>query len=230
MSGVDKMGADFWGDIRLWATLWALGAYHGINPAMGWLFAVALGMQERSRRAVFVALLPITVGHALSVACLLIFVAVLRLSLPATVLRWLIAFVLLIFGTYRLLRQRHFRWVGMKVAWWELGWWSFLMATAHGAGLMLTPLALCLPQGQGRWGVAMFSGQFGETFRVLPNSLTPPLLATLIHTIGMLMTMATMAWLVYEKLGVALLRRWWLNFDLLWGIALLLAGIITLLM
>jgi hypothetical protein len=76
----------------------------------------------------------------------------------------------------------------------------------------------------------MFSGQFGETFRALPTFLTPPLLATLIHTIGMLMTMATMAWLVYEKLGVALLRRWWLNFDLLWGIALLLAGIITLLM
>lgn len=224
------MGADFWSEIRLWMMLWALGAYHGVNPAMGWLFAVALGMQERSQRAVFVALLPIAVGHALSVACVLALVRVLQWALPATVLRWLIAFVLLTFGIYRLLRQRHFRWVGMRVAWWELGLWSFLMATVHGAGLMLSPFVLCLPQSQEQSGIAIFSGQWGETLSTLPPFLTPPLLATLIHTVGMLIAMTVMAWVVYAKLGVVILRRWWLNFDLLWGIALLLAGIITLLM
>jgi len=213
----------------LWATLFGLGAYHGINPAMGWLFAVALGMQERSRRALLAALVPIAAGHTLSVACFLVLVALMRQSLPETLLRFLIAFVLLVFGTYRLLRQRHLRWVGMKVAWWELGWWSFLMATAHGAGWMLSPLALCLPQGQEGWSVALFSGRFGEAISILPSSLAFSLLATFVHAAGMLTAMAVTAWCVYEKLGVAILRHWWLNFDFLWGTALIIAGIITLL-
>lgn len=215
-------------DLWLWATLFGLGMYHGINPAMGWLFAVALGMQERSHRVTLIALLPIAAGHALSVVCFFILATLLRWSLPMTFLRFLIAFVLLAFGTYRLLRQRHLRWVGMRVSWWELGWWSFLMATAHGAGLMLTPLALCLPQGQGRWSGALFSGYFGEALGILSSSLTSPLLATLVHAAGMLTAMALMAWLVYEKFGVAILRHWWLNFDLLWGVALFIAGITTL--
>ena len=197
---------------------------------MGWLFAVALGMQERSRRALLAALVPIAAGHALSVACFLVLVALMRWSLPEAILRRLSAFVLLAFGTYRLLRQRHFRWVGMKVAGWELGWWSFLMATAHGAGLMLSPLALCLPKGQEGWGVAVFSGRFGEALSILPSSLTFSLLATFVHAAGMLMAMGVTAWFVYEKLGVAVLRHWWLNFDLLWGAALIIVGILTLLM
>jgi len=96
------------------------------------------------------------------------------------------------------------------------------------AGLMLTPLALCLPQGQGRWSGALFSGYFGEALGILSSSLTSPLLATLVHAAGMLTAMALMAWLVYEKFGVAILRHWWLNFDLLWGVALFIAGITTL--
>ena len=87
---------------------------------MGWLFAVALGMQERSHRVTLIALLPIAAGHALSVVCFFILATLLRWSLPMTFLRFLIAFVLLAFGTYRLLRQRHLRWVGMRVSWWEL--------------------------------------------------------------------------------------------------------------
>ena len=124
-----------------WLALVLLGAYHGLNPAMGWLFAVALGMQARSGRRVLWALLPIGFGHAMSVGLVLLLLWGLRAALPATPLRYGVAALLVGYGLLHLVRSRHASGrVGMQVGFRDLAVWSFLMATAHGAGLMLAPL------------------------------------------------------------------------------------------
>src|SRR5689334_11333419 len=125
-----------------WLTLALLGAYHGVNPGMGWLFAVALGLQEKSSGAVRRALVPIALGHAASIGLTVALLGVGLASVPAAALRWLTAAALVAFGVLKLVRPRHPRWVGMRVGFRDLTWWSFLMATAHGAGLMLLPVFL----------------------------------------------------------------------------------------
>ncbi|HWU41699.1 MAG TPA: hypothetical protein VN203_28920, partial [Candidatus Acidoferrum sp.] len=117
-----------------WAALFLLGAYHGINPGMGWLFAVALGMQERSSRAVWRALVPISVGHAVAIGVVVALVGLFQAVLPLTALKIGVAVVLFGFGVYHLARHRHPRWGGMLVGFGDLTIWSFLMASAHGAG------------------------------------------------------------------------------------------------
>src|ERR1043166_8992739 len=123
-----------------WLALLGLGAYHGINPGMGWLFAVALGMQEKRRRAVLAAIPPIALGHALSIGLVVGLLWLAQASVPEKALRYGAAAILFGFGFYRFVRSRHPRWVGMRVGFRDLTLWSFLMATAHGAGLMLVPL------------------------------------------------------------------------------------------
>src|SRR5262249_20751006 len=130
--------SDWW----FWLTLLGLGAYHGINPGMGWLFAVALGMQEKRRRAVLAAIPPIALGHALSIGVVVALLWLAEASVPETALRYGAAAILFGFGFYRFVRSRHPRWVGMRVGFRDLTVWSFLMATAHGAGLMLLPILI----------------------------------------------------------------------------------------
>ncbi|MFN4179455.1 MAG: hypothetical protein ACK4I8_04025 [Armatimonadota bacterium] len=212
-------------DFTVYATIFGLGIYHGVNPAMGWLFAVALGLQERSLRAVFAALLPITFGHALSIALTVTVTLLAQKVLPLNILKTTIGVVLITAGVLRLWRPRHFRWVGMKLTKSELTLWSFLAATAHGAGLMVSPLALCLPQGITRKSASLFNFPLGD---LVPLS-EAAFLAVAIHTIGLLAAMALTAGFVYAKLALTLLRQWWFNFDLVWGLALVVAGLVTVL-
>jgi hypothetical protein len=198
-----------------WFTLVALGAWHGLNPGMGWLFAVSRGLQERRGRAVLDALPPIALGHALAIAVALVVVAIGRASLPLGALRWLTAAVLIVFGVSRLVRHRHPRWVGMRVGFRDLTLWSFLMASAHGAGLMLAPLFVV---DAARPSCHVDAGL----------TLAGPIdyaAATLAHTAAMLATTAVIALVVFYKLGLALLRRAWFNLDYLWAIALIAAGL-----
>jgi hypothetical protein len=206
-----------------WVVLLLLGAFHGINPGMGWLFAVALGLQEQRRQAVFRALLPIALGHAASIAVVVVVVGLIQIVLPESLLHWLSAVGLCAFGLYRLLRARHPRWVGMRVNFKDLTFWSFLMASAHGAGLMLVPVLL-------RWPTADYAhARLIQELspHLLANSVVQMLAAVGIHTFGMLVVTAAVAALVYEKLGLALLRQAWFNLDLVWAVALLVAGAIA---
>lgn len=192
-------------------TLWALvglGAWHGLNPGMGWLFAVALGMQEDDRRAVWRTLAPLAVGHAMAVAVVLALALVAGRVIPLGALRLAAAALLVAFGLWRLVSTRHPRWGGMRVGFRDLAIWSFLMASAHGAGLMLLPLAL--PRGGG-------------------VDAAGALVATVVHTAAYLVVTGAIAAVVYEKLGLGLLRRAWLNVDLLWAGGLVLAGVVILL-
>ncbi|WP_437793757.1 hypothetical protein [Sorangium sp. So ce693] len=209
-----------------WLTLALLGAYHGVNPGMGWLFAVALGLQEKSSGAVRRALVPIALGHAASIGLTVALLGVGLASVPAAALRWLTAAALVAFGVLKLVRPRHPRWVGMRVGFRDLTWWSFLMATAHGAGLMLIPVFL-LSEGN----PAPCHG--GGCHNAAGLSLASPLgylAAVVVHTAAMMVAAAAVALVVYHKLGVAILRTAWFNLDRAWAVALIGAGVIAVLL
>lgn len=179
------------------------GAFHGLNPAMGWLFALSLGLQQQRERAIGLSLVPIAIGHAGALALVALPIIALRSAIPIDALRLAAAVLLLAFGLWKLGRwYRHPRWVGMRVGMGELLWWSFLMATAHGAGLMVAPTLVAL---------AATSG-------------AAVILGVGVHTLAMLVVMAVVAWIVYRKLGLAVLRTGWVNFDLIWALALLVVG------
>ena len=213
-------------DLWPWLAVFGLGIFHGINPAMGWLFAVALGLQEQKRTAVFRALPPMVLGHALSIAIIIGAVLLARISLPHSALEIVAAAILFAFGLYRLLRSRHPNWVGMRVGFGDLTLWSFVMASAHGAGLMLVPFFLPSPTAGESYhhdGHQMHAWAFA-------NFSAPSLLiaAVVVHTLGYLVAAALVAIVVYEKLGVAILRRAWFNIDLVWMLALMITGVFIL--
>jgi hypothetical protein len=210
-----------------WVAVFGLGIFHGINPAMGWLFAVALGLQEQKRTAVFRALPPMVLGHALSIGIIIAAVLLARVSLPHRALKIAAAGILFAFGFYRLLRSRHPNWVGMRVGFGDLTLWSFVMASAHGAGLMLVPFFLGSPT-----AVADHHHDSHQMHAsAFANFNAPSLLAAsvAVHTLGYLLMTAFVAILVYEKLGVGMLRRAWFNIDLVWMLALIITGVFILL-
>jgi hypothetical protein len=220
-------------DLAVWAPLVMLGAYHGVNPGMGWLFAVALGLQEKRRSAVFGAFGPIAVGHALSVAVVIALVAVLHFFVDAGTLKILGAAVLVAFGIYKLVAPlSHPRWVGMRVGKRDLVAWSFLMSTAHGAGLMLVPLIMRLPSasaGPHSAHAAALQPAASVDINGLSAFGVPELFALGLHTAAMFAVMAIVALVVFEKVGLAILRRAWFNLDRVWAAALICAGWATLL-
>jgi hypothetical protein len=216
-----------------WLILFGLGAYHGINPAMGWLFAVALGLQEKSRRGVLRAVPPIALGHVLSIGIVVSLFWLARAVLPGQPVRYGAAAILFGFALYRLLRSRHPKWVGMQVGFRDLTLWSFLMASAHGAGLMLLPVLLAWPGGTDRGPAGRttaHSSHLASLHMASSNSALTWFGAVGIHTIGYLAVATLIALLVYEKLGVAILRRAWFNLDLIWFIALAASGVLIIIL
>jgi uncharacterized membrane protein (UPF0136 family) len=214
-----------------WLTLFGLGAFHGINPAMGWLFAVGLGLQEQKRAAVLRALPPIVLGHALSIGIVIAAVLLARVSVPQLSLKIGAAAILFAFGLYRLFRSRHPNWVGMRVGFGDLTLWSFVMASAHGAGLMLIPLFLESPSQTHAVHQGAMAHMHADHGLEFAHFNTPTLLASsvAVHTLGYLVVTGLVAILVYEKLGVGILRRAWFNVDLFWMLALMIAGLFVLL-
>jgi hypothetical protein len=205
----------------VWASLMLLGAYHGLNPAMGWLFAVSFGMQERRTAAVFRALVPITLGHAASVAVVVVIVGGARLVVPWPVLKALAACVLFGFAGFLVVRRfAHPRWVGMRVGFRDLVLWSFLMSSAHGAGLMLLPAIFFLSPGP----ADPHAGHLPEA-APWSASLVSGVGAVGVHTVTMFAAMTVAAVVVFRFVGLEVLRRSWINLDTVWVAALLVAGI-----
>jgi hypothetical protein len=206
-----------------WDVLIVLGAYHGLNPGMGWLFAVARGLQERRRSAVWESFLPIAIGHEAAIAVVVVLVAAAQLLIAPEALRIAGAVVLFTFALYRLWRRTaHPRGFGMRIGPRGLFGWSFLMSSAHGAGLMLVPILLKLS--------STASGSQDMTLIAYTASFSPwqGLAAATLHTVALLVVMALVAIVVYERFGVAFLHRAWFNVDLLWTVTLLIAAVITL--
>jgi hypothetical protein len=207
-----------------WHAMVFLGAYHGINPGMGWLFAVALGMQHGSARGVWRALPPIALGHAAAVGVVLAAAALAGLVVPLDTLRVVIAVTLTMFGVYRLWRHRHPRFGGMQVGFRDLTVWSFLMASAHGAGFMVLPFVLpeagALSAAAHHHHAALSTGH--------SSIAATDAIALAIHTLAYLGVTALVAWIVYRKLGLRLLRTAWLNVDWVWAVALVITGVVVL--
>jgi len=198
-----------------WAALALLGAYHGLNPGMGWLFAVARGLQERKREAVLGSLLPIALGHEASIVVVVIAVSLTEQFVPPFFVRLLAALVLVTFGVYKLAKPlSHPKGFGMRIGFAGLAAWSFLMSSAHGAGLMLAPILLGLP--------------VAGAYHSLGEITMQAVFAASIHVTAMLLVMGIVAIVVYEKVGLRILRRGWVNMDLAWSLVLVASGAITL--
>lgn len=219
-----------------------LGALHGLNPAMGWLFAVGLGLQEKRGRAVWRALPPLALGHALSVAAMVMVVVLAGAFIPLDALRWIVALVLLGFGAHRLLRgHRHPRFGGMRVSRVDLVIWSFLMATAHGAGLMVLPFVIGGPGAAAAGGAmagdgahlahaghaahAMEAVGFEATYASVFAGQAAGLAASAVHAVSYLLVTGVIAVVVYERLGIRLLRTAWINLDVIWAAALVVTAL-----
>jgi hypothetical protein len=198
-----------------WIVIAGLGLYHGVNPAMGWLFAVALGLHRKSQAVVLLSLVPIALGHAAAVAVALAAFLTLGLVIDHAVLTWLAAAALIAWAVWHGLyghRQRVI--VGMQTGLVGLLVWSFVMASAHGAGLMLMPAVMPL--------CASAEAASGAA------TMLPALAALGLHTAAMLAAIAVIALVVYNWLGVGFLRRGWINFDLIWIGALAASGVVLL--
>lgn len=246
-----------------WLLIVLFGAYHGVNPGMGWLFALSAGLQSKSERALWLALVPIALGHAASVAIVAVVVLVGLRFFPMRPVQIVTALLLVAFGVYKLFNwYRHPRWVGMKVGLRGLFFWSFLMATAHGAGLMVAPalaqvagseaahvaahthVAPSLAHAPGADGRDLLpkhpidadpqqDGNRNENHNAHAGHLgslsgSAIWLGVLLHTLVMLVVMGFVALIVYRKLGLAVLRQAWINFDLIWAGALLVVGVVAL--
>jgi hypothetical protein len=212
-----------------WAAILLLGVWHGVNPGMGWLFATALGMQEQRGGAVLRALLPLAAGHALAIAAAVLLALALGVAIPLEVLRWGVGAALIGLGIARLVTHRHPRYGGMRVNAGQLTVWSLLMASAHGAGLMVLPFVLRVaPQAAG--GPGGHAAHAAAIVPGLPAGAGAGLAATVLHTAGYLAVTAAIALVVYHRLGLRLLRTIWVNLDLVWGAALIATGVGTVLL
>ena len=209
----------------LWALLViaALGAYHGLNPAMGWLFAVALGMQDRDRGAVIRALPAIAIGHELSLVLVVALVLGLGLVADTSALHMGAGVALVAFGIFRFVKPRaHPRWTTMRVNRRELAWWSFLMSSAHGAGLMVAPVLIGAGVASASAHDHAVEAAGGDSAALLTSAL-----GLLLHVAAMVAVMGVVAVLVYDRWGVAILRKAWINLDGVWAGAFVLAGVLT---
>jgi hypothetical protein len=188
---------------------------------MGWLFAVALGMQDGKRSAVWRALIPLTLGHALAVAAVIAVALIAGIALSPVMLRWPVAILLTGLGVRQLYRHFHPRWAAMRVGMGGLTLWSFLMASAHGAGLMVLPVFLSLR--------TVAEGPACHARGASQQALAAGT-ATMVHGAGYLAATAFVAWVVVDRFGLGLLRTAWINLDVIWSAALILTGCLTLFM
>ena len=203
------------GEAWPWLLLIGLGAFHGLNPAMGWLFAVALGLYRHSRHAVLVSLIPIALGHAAAIAVVVYAAIALGLAIDQGAFRIVAGLILIAWGAYHALYgHRHRLRIGLTTGLLGLAVWSFTMAMVHGAGMMLIPVLMPL-------------AQLSEHARHMPvaTSLGVAALAVLVHSLAMLLTTGAIALAVYDWIGLEFLRRGWINLDLVWTAALVGMGL-----
>jgi hypothetical protein len=209
--GMDTVSSTLWP----WVTVAGLGALHGLNPAMGWLFAVALGLHRRSRRIVLLALAPIALGHAAAVGAVLLAITTFGAILDAVLLSRVAGLILIGWALWHGFAGHRMRvQIGLQTGFVGLALWSCMIASAHGAGLMLVPsiLSLCVSPGRG-----------GEL--TASTSIPISLAALAVHTGAMLAVIGAISIVVYERLGLAFLRRGWVNLDILWSTALIAGGV-----
>ena len=206
----------------LWLAVTASGLYHGLNPGMGWPLALSAGLMERSGRALVAALWPLTAGHLLAML-----VVLLPFSLLVALVEWqrqiqIGASLLVIgFGIYRLVDPRHPKALA-RIRPTQLGFWSFAVALAHGAGLMLVPIYLGLCR------VVDLDRSHAAAGALINANLGMAVMVSIVHSLAMLAAGGTLAWLVYRYLGLSFVSRSWFNLDATWAFSLVLVGALSL--
>jgi hypothetical protein len=216
-----KSAAD-WTPAALWAAVIASGLYHGLNPGMGWPLAVSAGLMQRSSRALFAALAPLTLGHMLAMLLVL-----LPFSLLIALVTWqreiqVGASVLVIaFGVFRFVNRRHPR-VLARIKPTQLALWSFAVAVAHGAGLMLVPIYLGLCR------AADLGAEHVAAGVLIGGDVAMAIVVSIMHSIAMIAAGGVLAWLVYRYLGLKFVSLTWFNLDAPWAVSLILVGAISL--
>ncbi len=225
-AGIDaaglNAGLNMQAPLGLWLAVLGFGIYHGLNPAMGWPLAVANGLTERRSGAVFATVVPLGVGHLVAMAVVLVPFALLSWYVEwSRAVRFGAGALVLLFGLYLLIVRRHPRFLA-RIRPSRLTWWSFLTATAHGAGLMLVPitLSLCAPAAAD----PAHAAAMGPLMGLLTSSLAVALTVALLHTGAMVVSGVTMAWLVYRHLGLRFLKQAWFNLDAVWAASLVVTG------
>ena len=208
----------------LWAGVVAIGVYHGLNPAMGWPLAVANGLSEKRAGAVFATWLPLGAGHLLAMTLVLV---------PFALLTWLVQWgreirlgagaLVLLFGVSRLLARRHPRWLA-RIRPTQLVLWSFLMATAHGAALMLLPILLGLCETPDAAAATTSAFDHESVMRLMRASVSTAIAVSLLHSAAMIGAGLGVAWVVYRYLGLRALRAAWLDLDAVWAVGLIASG------
>lgn len=214
LSGADGTAA--W----LWLAVVASGLYHGLNPGMGWPLAVSAGLMERNPRALFLALWPLSVGHLLAILVMLLpFALLLALVAWQREISAAAALVVIGYGIFRFFDRRHPRALA-RIPPAQLGLWSFAIAIAHGAGLMLVPiyLGLCATPAHGHDAVGP----------LVEANLGMAMLVSIVHVVAMITAGGCLAWLVYRYLGLKFVSRSWFNLDTIWAVSLVLVGAVAL--
>ncbi len=216
------MNTGEWTPVGLWLAVVASGLYHGVNPGMGWPLAVSAGLMEKSSRALLAALLPLTAGHLL--AMLLV---ILPFSLLVALIEWQrqiqtgASLLVIGLGIYRFVNRRHPRALA-RIRPAQLGLWSFAVAIAHGAGLMLVPIYLGLCQ------VAGLDRGHEAAGTLINANLSMAVLVSLVHSVAMIAAGGFLACLVYGYLGLKFVSRSWFNLDATWAVSLVLVGALSL--
>jgi hypothetical protein len=208
-----------------WLTLLILGAFHRINPAMGWLFAVSNGLKARSIRGVLRSLPPIGLGHLLSVGAVAVIVELTGKALPARTAALAVGVSLVGFGLWHLLGRGHVRWLRMGLGWRGLAMWSFVVAGAHGAGLMLAPVLLHRPVT--RHGSSAYVYWCHISIGDLRPSVQSGLAAAAVHGGATMAVLSLVAVAVYRAANLGLLQRAWVHLDRIWAVALVGAGMLV---
>ncbi len=214
---------------ELWLAVIALGAYHGLNPGMGWPLAVSNGMWAKRERAVFATFLPLAGGHFLAMAAALLPFALFLAYLDwSQTIRFAAGGMVAAFGVYKLINRRHPR-IAARLGPRHLTLWSFLTATAHGAGLMLAPIAIGLCAGASEPGSSSAADRGHEAMSELMGSgIVTSIAVSGVHTIAMVVAGSAMAWIVYRWAGLKLLRSAWLNLESVWAVSLIVTGLVSL--
>jgi hypothetical protein len=201
----------------LWLAVIVSGLYHGLSPGMGWPLAVAAGLWEKRGAAVFAALLPLAAGHFAAMAVVLLpFALLTMLSEHSSGIRIGAGLLVAGFGFYRLFDRRHPRGLA-RIKPTQLALWSFVVAIAHGAGLLLVPVYLGL-------GAAAGDAGHGGMHQSADNSFVSALLVSAVHTLAMIAAGGGIAWLVYKYLGLQFLTKSWFNLETVWALSLIAAG------
>jgi hypothetical protein len=209
------------GATALWLTVIASGVYHGVNPGMGWPLAVSAGLMGKGRRDLIASLGPLGAGHFLAMAGILApFAVMTALVSRQHEIRTAAGLLVIAAGAYLLVARRHPRFL-VRIKPTQLALWSFAVATAHGAGLMLLPIYLGIyAAGE------QAAGRHQAAAALMRVNLGTAIAVSIVHATAMIVSGGIVAFVVYEWLGLKFISKSWFNLDVVWALSLILVGAI----